>query len=101
MAKKTALEILRSHRAELQEAGVKSLKLFGSVVRGEAGPGSDIDILVEFSRPVGLLAFLGLKHRLSELLGRPVDLVTPDALKSPLRDGILHEANHAGQELEI
>ena len=101
MATQAPMEILRSHQAELREAGVKSLKLFGSVVRGEAGPESDIDILVEFSRPIGLLAFVGLKHRLAELLGRPVDLVTPEALKSPLRDGILNEANHAGQGLEV
>jgi uncharacterized protein len=101
MATKTPLEILRSHQAELREAGVKSLKLFGSVVRGEAGPESDIDILVEFFRPVGLMAFVGLKLRLAELLGRPVDLVTPEALKSPLRNGILNEANNAGQGLEV
>jgi hypothetical protein len=101
MATKAPMEILRSHQAELREAGVKSLKLFGSVVRGEAGPESDIDILVEFSRPIGLLAFVRLKHRLAELLGRPVDLVTPEALKSPLRDGIINEANNAGQGLEV
>ena len=101
MATKGPMEILRSHRAELREAGVKSLQLFGSVVRGEAGAKSDIDILVEFSRPIGLLAFLGLKHRLAELLGRPVDLVTPEALKSQLSDGILNEAKNAGQGLEI
>ncbi len=101
MATKAPIQILRSHRAELREAGVKSLKLFGSVVRGEAGPESDIDILVEFSRPIGLLAFVGLKQRLAELLGRPVDLVTPEALKSPLRDSILNEANNAGQGLKI
>ncbi len=95
------LEILRSHDAELREAGVKSLQLFGSVVRGEAGPDSDIDILVEFSKPIGLLAFVGLKQRLTVMLGRPVDLVTPEALKSPLREGILHEAENAGQGLEI
>ena len=101
MATKSPLEILRLHQAELREAGVKSLKLFGSVVRDEARPESDIDILVEFSRPIGLLAFVRLKQRLAELLGRPVDLVTPEALKPPLRDGILHEAQNAGQGLEI
>jgi uncharacterized protein len=101
METKAPLEILRSHRAELRESGVKSLKLFGSVVRGEARPESDIDILVEFSRPIGLLAFVGIKRRLTELLGRPVDLVTPEALKPPLRDGILNEANNAGQGLEV
>ena len=101
MATEAPMEILRSHQAELREAGVKSLKLFGSVVRGEAGPESDIDILVEFSRPIGLLAFVGLKHHLAELLGRPVDLVIPEALQSPLRDSLLNEANNAGQGLEV
>ena len=101
MTRENHLEILRRHQQELQDAGVKSLKLFGSVVRGEAGPESDIDILVEFSRPVGLLAFARLKNRLSDLLGRPVDLVTLDVLKPPLRDGILREVQNAGQGLEI
>jgi predicted nucleotidyltransferase len=101
MATKAPLEILRSHEAELREAGVKSLQLFGSVVRGEAGPESDIDILVEFSKPIGLLAFVALKQRLTVLLGRPVDLVTPDALKSPLRENILKEVQNAGQGLEV
>jgi predicted nucleotidyltransferase len=101
VATEVHLAILRSHQAELREAGVKSLQFFGSVVRGEARPESDIDILVEFSRPVGLLAFVRLKQRLSDLLGRPIDLVTPEALKSPLREGILNEAQNAGQGLEI
>ncbi|MHB8067519.1 MAG: nucleotidyltransferase family protein [Desulfobaccales bacterium] len=101
MAKKSLIEILRHHQKELQDAGVKSLRLFGSVVRGEARADSDIDILLEFSRPVGLLAFVRLKNRLAELLGRPVDLVTPEALKPTLREGILSEAHNAGQGLEI
>ncbi len=65
------------------------------MVRGEAGPDSDIDILVEFSKPIGLLAFVGLKQPLTVMLGRPVDLVTPDALKSPLRENILNEVQSA------
>ena len=101
MVKREPLEILRQHQTELREAGVKSLRLFGSVVRGEARPDSDIDILVEFSRPVGLFSFLRLQYRLSELLERRVDLVTPAALKRQLRERILHEASHAGQGLEV
>jgi uncharacterized protein len=97
----TPLEILQRHRAELRKFGVKSLALFGSVVRGEAKPTSDIDILVEFAQPIGLFGFIRLKHRLSEILGRQVDLVTPQALKPQLRDRILHEASHAGQGLEV
>jgi len=91
-----ALDILNSHRQELKEFGVKSIALFGSAVRGEARPESDIDVLVEFENPVGIFTFLRLQHRLEELLGRRVDLVTPAALKRQLRDQILKEAVYAG-----
>jgi uncharacterized protein len=101
VSKGSPIAILNRHRPELSALGVKSLKLFGSVVRDKARSDSDIDILVEFSRPIGLLAFVRLKQRLAELLGRPVDLVTPEALKPPLREGILQEAKNAGQGLEI
>jgi predicted nucleotidyltransferase len=47
------------------------------------------------------LAFVRLNQRLSDLLGRPVDMVTPEALKAPLRQNILNEARNAGQGLEI
>ena len=95
MQQESALDILRRHRHELQQFGVKSIALFGSVVREEARPESDIDILVEFDRPVGLFVFFRLRHRLEDLLGRPVDLVTPAALKRQLWDRILKEAVYA------
>jgi predicted nucleotidyltransferase len=95
------LEILHRHRTELKSFGVKSLALFGSAVRGEAKPTSDIDILVEFNKPIGLFSFIRLQHRLSEILGRQVDLVTQEALKPQLRDHILEEISHAGQGLEV
>lgn len=95
MQQESALDILRRHRHELQQFGVKSIALFGSVVREEARPESDIDILVEFGRPVGLLTFLRLQYRLEDLMGRRVDLVTPAALKRQLRDRILQEAVYA------
>ncbi len=68
------------------------MAIFGSVARGEAGPDSDVDLLVEFSRPVGLFHFIGVKEYLEQLLGRPVDLVTRDAIKRQFRDAILAEA---------
>ena len=95
------LETLHRHRSELRTFGVKSLALFGSVVRGEAKPDSDIDILVEFYKPIGLFSFIRLKHRLSEILGRQVDLVTREALKPQLREHILQEISHADQGLEV
>jgi predicted nucleotidyltransferase len=95
MQSERALDILSKHRNELQQFGVKPIALFGSVVQGEAQDESDIDILVEFERPVGLFAFLRLRHRLEDLLGRRVDLVTPAALKRQLRGRILKEAVYA------
>ena len=91
------LRILREHTEELDQFGVKSLALFGSVARDEHGPGSDVDILVEFhsARRIGLFAFIRLRLRLEEILGTHVDLATQKALKRQLRDRILKEAVYA------
>lgn len=86
--------LLKRHQAELHQRGVKSLAVFGSLARGEATPASDIDVLVEFDRPVGLFEFIRLKMYLEELTGRQVDLVTPDALRPAMRADILREAVH-------
>jgi len=86
------ISLLRGHLSELQRLGVKSLALFGSVVRGEAGKTSDVDLLVEFARPVGLFEFIDLKGYLENLLGCQVDLGTPASLKPGLRERVLKEA---------
>lgn len=75
--------------------GVSGIFVFGSAARNEAGERSDIDILVDFIRPVSLFEFLRLRRALSDLVGRPVDLVTRAALKPQLRDRILAEAIRA------
>ncbi len=85
------LRILEEHRPEFERLGVKSLALFGSAVRGEAREGSDVDLLVEFQRPVGLFEFIDLKGYLEGLLGCRVDLGTPASLKPQLRDAVLRE----------
>jgi predicted nucleotidyltransferase len=89
---KTISALIKRHQADLHQRGVKSLAVFGSLARGEATPASDIDVLVEFNRPVGLFEFIRLKLYLEDLTGRRVDLVTPDALRPALRTGILDEA---------
>lgn len=61
--------------------GVKRLALFGSFVRGEQGPGSDVDAVVELEHPLGF-DFVDLVERLEGLVGRKVDLLTPTALES-------------------
>ncbi len=89
------LRILSEHRHQIEEHGVSSVAVFGSFARGEARPTSDVDILVEYSRPVGLFEFIRLKRFLEEILGRRVDLATADALKARHRERILKEAVRA------
>ncbi len=88
--------ILQANRRTLERHGVRSLSVFGSVVRGEARDDSDIDLLVEFvpGAEPGLFEFIELRDSLSQLLQAPVDLATPDALHPALRDTILREAVH-------
>ncbi len=91
------VSLLRSSADLRREFTVRSFRVFGSILHGQLGPASDIDILVEFEPEarIGLFEFARLQRRLSELLGRPVDLVTPDALHKSLRQRILSEAVYA------
>jgi len=98
MNRNDVLEIIARHRAELAaEYGIRSLAIFGSVVRGEATSTSDVDLLVEFDgRPVGLFHLSRTQHYLESILGvARVDLVLRDGVKPALRDRILKEAIHA------
>lgn len=92
MNRDTLRQLLASHRAELDHLCVKSLAVFGSVARGEAGPKSDVDILVEFNNTPGFDQYMDLKFFLEDLLNRHVDLVTPDALKPRIRPNVEREA---------
>jgi predicted nucleotidyltransferase len=71
---------------------IRSLALFGSVVRDEAGPESDLDVLVAFDRPIDLFAFLELEETLAELASRRADRVSRAALKRPMGRRILAES---------
>lgn len=95
MRKDEALRILAQHREEIDAFGVASLAIFGSVARNEAGPDSDVDILVEFAVPTGYFGLFRLQRRLEALLGRRVDLATPGSLRESMKDRILLEAVHA------
>ena len=74
-----------------KEYSVKTIGVFGSVARNEQTGQSDVDLLVEFSKPVGFVTFMRLEHFLSERLGEPVDLVTSDSLKPLIRQDVLAE----------
>jgi predicted nucleotidyltransferase len=81
--------LVREHWSELEtEYRVARLGFFGSYARGEQTASSDVDVLVEFARPVGF-QFIHLADRLEELFGCKVDLVTLDALRANRRQRIL------------
>ncbi len=73
---------------------IVKLSFFGSVLRDDFGPQSDVDVLVEFdpAHVPGLLRFVGMQMELADLLGREVDLNTPNSLSHLLQKRILSEA---------
>jgi predicted nucleotidyltransferase len=95
MRRDEALRRLAEHREELAAMGVGSLSLFGSVARDEAGPASDVDLLIELARPMGLFDLGRIQVHLEEIMGCKVDLVMPDALRPRLRTRVLAEAVRA------
>ncbi|MFO7791542.1 MAG: nucleotidyltransferase family protein [Candidatus Saliniplasma sp.] len=87
--------ILREHKLELKEKyNVKEIGIFGSYVHDDFDTSSDIDILVEFSEPIGW-EFIDLKDELEELLGKDIDLVTKDALKPRIKPNIMKDVVYA------
>ena len=91
--KSKVLALLREHKPVMAERfGVVDLALFGSTVRDEAGPDSDVDILVSFDRPTDPDCYFGVQFYIEDLLGRPVDLVTDKALRAELRPYVEAEA---------
>ena len=75
------LRVLKALRPKLVRRGIRHLWVFGSRARQDARPGSDWDLLVEFSRPPGLADYMNLKFWLEEQLGGTVDLVSRSACK--------------------
>ena len=92
-AREKVLKKLKELKPLLEKRyGVKRLGLFGSTVRGENGPESDVDILVKVENPeFTLLKFVNLKLFLEEELDCKVDLVMEEALKEELKEAILRE----------
>jgi predicted nucleotidyltransferase len=92
MKQDVVVRILKQKNVELeQKFGVKSLLLFGSVARNEATTASDVDLLVEFNRPVGYFGLFALQDYLEKLLDCRVDLGTPDSLKPYIRERVMGE----------
>lgn len=89
-------ELLAGKREEIlriaSKYGARRVRIFGSVARGEADEGSDVDFLVEMEPGRSLLDMGGLQMELETLLGCPVDVVTVRGLKARVRERVLQEA---------
>jgi len=88
--------MLEREREEVMRAAARhfasNIRVFGSVARGEDGPDSDIDLLVDFAPQASLLDLIALKHELEQLLQRRTDVVTANGVSPFLRQRILDEA---------
>lgn len=89
-------DVIKDKRGEIfrlaARYGARNLRIFGSVARGEAGPGSDLDLLIDLETGRSLLDHVALAQDLEDLLGRRVDIVTEKALHWYIRDRVLSEA---------
>lgn len=95
MPKDQVLNLLREHADELRARfGVSSIALFGSHARDEAGPDSDVDLLVDFEGEVTFGGYMGLIDYLEELFGVGVDLVTVGSLKPRVRPYVERDLIH-------
>lgn len=72
--------------------GAREIQVFGSLARGQAKPGSDVDLLVTLDERASLLDIVAIKQDLEDLLGCKVDVVTEDAISPYLRERVLQEA---------
>ncbi len=89
-------DIIKNNRKQIlaiaQKYGAYNVRIFGSLARGEARPGSDIDFLVELEPGRSLFDLGGLLYDLQQLLGVDVDVVTEKGLRARLREQVLKEA---------
>ena len=96
-AQGSLLSEVRSHQEELRQAAIsrriRNLRLFGSVVRGDTHADSDVDFLVDFdSTKEGLLPLIAFQREAESILGKPVDISTPEMLDDKVFNQALIEA---------
>ena len=93
------IEKINDHLKALQkEYKVKTIGIFGSVARDTQTKKSDVDVLIEFSQPLGFFKFIELENFLSGVLKKKVDLVSKNALKESIKDQVLKEVVYAGKK---
>ncbi|MCX6004526.1 MAG: nucleotidyltransferase family protein [Chloroflexi bacterium] len=88
-------ELLNAKKPELSQCyGIREIGIFGSYVLGKQNKRSDLDVLIEFTRPIGLFEFIRLENYLSKITGLKVDLVMKNALKPRIGAHILREVQY-------
>src|SRR5436309_881681 len=92
MGRDDVLQLLAAHRNEIERFGVESLRLFGSVARGEAAAGSDVDLLVSFRETPTFSGYMKLRIFLEDLLGAQVDLITESGSRKGVRPFVENDA---------
>lgn len=94
--RRVTVDELRAHHDEIysiaEKYGVSNIRVFGSVARGEADDNSDLDLVIDVSRGHGYFAMAGFALDVEELLGVFTQVVTPNGIKTRMRDRILAEA---------
>ena len=97
MNSQDAIAILQRHADALRARGVRHAALFGSVARGEAGPQSDIDIMIEIdpNAPIDVFAYVGIKRFIATLFSSRVDIVNRAALRPELQGPAAADAIYA------
>lgn len=94
MKRAHAIAVLLAHQDRLTAMGVVSVALFGSVARDEAEEGSDVDLLVEFNRPVSYFDVIEVEQYLTGALGCDVDISTPSALQGRFKVEVERDLFH-------
>ncbi len=89
-------DLLREKREDIlrlaEQRGARNIRIFGSVARGDSGPDSDVDFLVELDEKTTLLQHNALIRELGDLLGCKVDVVSERGLRPRVKDRVLREA---------
>jgi uncharacterized protein len=97
MKRDDAIGILQKHANDLRARGVRHAALFGSVVRGEAGPGSDVDIMIELdpNTKIGIFRYAGIRRYIAALFADRVDVVDRNSVKPHVRPSAERDAIYA------
>lgn len=85
-------QIYQALRKEPEKHIIKKISLFGSYLNASANKDSDVDILIEFSKPIGIFHLVAMQRRFSEHLNKPVDLITPGFLNKRFRNDVVNKS---------